>query len=49
MKLRLWVKITLIILISVIAIILLNNQNKKAIKHCIEYGYNEEYCKAHVD
>jgi hypothetical protein len=44
-RLKLWVKVTLWVILMVGAICLLNNFNKKEVSHCIEAGNSVEFCE----
>lgn len=45
MKLKLWVKVVLALIVTIIAIIMLNNQGNKAVEKCMEQGYSQNYCE----
>lgn len=48
MKLKLWVKVVLALIVTIIAIIMLNNQGKKAVEQCVSNGHSEQYCINHL-
>lgn len=46
-RLRLWVKVVLLVLVSILIILsikLLNNWNKKVVNNCIEGGHTYSWC-----
>lgn len=48
MKLKLWVKVTLVLLITFSILMLLHNQGNKAVEQCIQQGYSKQYCELKV-